>query len=43
MSGYTDDVLTLTGAAEPVVLLPKPFTPRDVRQKIGEALGRTRP
>jgi PAS domain S-box-containing protein len=39
MSGYVDDSLTLSGASEPVTLLPKPFTPRDVRQKIGEALG----
>ena len=39
MSGYMDDSLTLIGASEPVILLPKPFTPRDVRQKIVEALG----
>jgi len=40
MTGYTDDPLTIDGAREPVVLLPKPFTPKDIRQKVELVLRR---
>jgi len=38
MSGYTEDDLNLTGLAQPPVILQKPFTPRDLRRRIREAL-----
>lgn len=38
----TDGAVTLDEPAPPVTLLPKPFTPKDVRQKVDEALGRER-
>jgi len=40
MSGYTDETLSIDGAREPVVLLPKPFTPKDIRQKVELVLRR---
>jgi len=39
MSGYTSDTLNLGSLGEAIMLLPKPFTPRELQQKIGEALG----
>lgn len=43
MTGYTDDPLTIDGAREPVVILPKPFTPKDIRQKVDLVLRRAIP
>jgi signal transduction histidine kinase len=40
MSGYTAEPLTVGGSNQAVALLPKPFTPRDLRQKIRDVLGR---
>ena len=40
MSGYTDETLDLPGMKEPIALLQKPFTPRDLRRRIREALDR---
>jgi two-component system cell cycle sensor histidine kinase/response regulator CckA len=40
MSGYTVEALSVSGITQPVAFLPKPFTPRDLRQKIREVLAR---
>ncbi|MQA31807.1 MAG: PAS domain S-box protein [Luteitalea sp.] len=40
MSGYTVGGLSVSGLAQPLVLLQKPFTPRDLRQKIRDVLAR---
>jgi CheY-like chemotaxis protein len=40
MTGYTDDPLTIDDARQPVILLPKPFTPKDIRQKVDLVLRR---
>ncbi len=40
MSGYTEENLSVTGLAEPICLLQKPFTPRDLRRRIREVLDR---
>ena len=41
MSGYTEETLpTETGIEPPMTLLPKPFTPRDLRQRIRGVLNR---
>jgi CheY-like chemotaxis protein len=40
MSGYTEENLSVSGLAEPISLLQKPFTPRDLRRRIREALDR---
>jgi two-component system cell cycle sensor histidine kinase/response regulator CckA len=40
MSGYTDSVLRLPDTMQPLPLLPKPFTPRELRQKVADVLGR---
>ena len=40
MSGYTEDTLAVSGLDPPVALLQKPFTPRDLRQRIREVLDR---
>jgi two-component system, cell cycle sensor histidine kinase and response regulator CckA len=38
MSGYTDEMLEMAGLPTAVALLPKPFTPKDLRQKVREIL-----
>ncbi len=38
MSGYTDEMLEVAGLPKAVALLPKPFTPKDLRQKVREIL-----
>ena len=40
MSGYTEDTLEVAGHSGPVTLLQKPFTPRELRRRIREALDR---
>jgi two-component system cell cycle sensor histidine kinase/response regulator CckA len=40
MSGYTDETLDVPGLKEPIVLLQKPFTPRELRRRIREVLDR---
>jgi PAS domain S-box-containing protein len=39
MSGFTAEPLRVAGISEPVALLPKPFTPRDLKRKVREVLG----
>jgi PAS domain S-box-containing protein len=41
MSGYTEEILAISGLTEPPVLLQKPFTPRDLRRRIREVLDRS--
>ena len=38
MSGYTPEALGVEGVSQPVAFLPKPFTPRELRDKIAEVL-----
>jgi len=38
MSGYTEELARLAGLAERITLLPKPFTPRELRQKVAAIL-----
>jgi two-component system cell cycle sensor histidine kinase/response regulator CckA len=40
MTGYTEDTLPVSGLAQPVALLQKPFTPRELRRRIREVLDR---
>jgi len=40
MSGYTEETLDVPGLGEPIALLQKPFTPRDLRRRIREVLDR---
>ena len=40
MSGYTDEMLEVAGLPKAVALLPKPFTPKDLRQKVRDVLNR---
>jgi two-component system cell cycle sensor histidine kinase/response regulator CckA len=40
MSGYTEETLTVGGLSEPIALLQKPFTPRELRLRIRERLDR---
>ena len=40
MSGYTEETLAAPGLKEPIALLPKPFTPRELRGRIREVLDR---
>jgi len=40
MSGYTDEILDVPGMKEPIALLQKPFTPRELRRRIREVLDR---
>jgi PAS domain S-box-containing protein len=40
MSGYTEEALAPSGLQPPMTLLLKPFTPRELRQKIADALAR---
>jgi DNA-binding response OmpR family regulator len=40
MSGYTEETLSLSEATTRVSMLQKPFTPRDLRRRIREALDR---
>jgi PAS domain S-box-containing protein len=44
MSGYTEETVPTQGGLEPAMtLLPKPFTPRDLRQRIRAVLDRRSP
>jgi len=43
MSGYTDQQLSIADIPATVSLLPKPFTPRDLRQKVADVLHRPEP
>lgn len=38
MSGYTDEPLSVAAAARPASVLQKPFTPRDLRQRVRDIL-----
>ena len=40
MSGYTEDTLDVPGLKEPIALLQKPFSPRELRRRIREVLDR---
>jgi nitrogen-specific signal transduction histidine kinase/CheY-like chemotaxis protein len=40
MSGYTEETLNLGGAGDPIALLRKPFSPRELQQRIRERLAR---
>ncbi len=40
MSGYTEETLAVPGLKEPIALLRKPFTPRELRRRIRELLDR---
>jgi two-component system, cell cycle sensor histidine kinase and response regulator CckA len=40
MSGYTEETLSVAGTDRVVALLQKPFTPRELRKRIREALDR---
>jgi PAS domain S-box-containing protein len=40
MSGYTEETLTTGPLAEPISLLQKPFTPRELRRRIRDVLDR---
>jgi two-component system, cell cycle sensor histidine kinase and response regulator CckA len=40
MSGYTEETLAVAGSDAVVALLQKPFTPRELRKRIREALDR---
>jgi two-component system cell cycle sensor histidine kinase/response regulator CckA len=39
MSGDSPEKVSVPGISQPVALLPKPFTPGDLRQKVREVLG----
>jgi PAS domain S-box-containing protein len=40
MSGYTEETLDVPGTKEPIALLQKPFSPRELRRRIREVLDR---
>ena len=40
MSGYTEETLAVPGLTEPIALLQKPFTPRELRRRIRDVLDR---
>jgi PAS domain S-box-containing protein len=40
MSGYTEETLDVPGLTEPIALLQKPFTPRELRRRIRDVLDR---
>jgi PAS domain S-box-containing protein len=40
MSGYTEETLTVGAPDDPIALLQKPFSPRELRQRIRERLDR---
>jgi DNA-binding response OmpR family regulator len=39
MSGFTDELPRLAGFDQQITLLPKPFTPRELRERIAQVLG----
>jgi DNA-binding response OmpR family regulator len=40
MSGYTEETLDVPGRKDPIALLQKPFTPRELRRRLREVLDR---
>jgi PAS domain S-box-containing protein len=42
MSGYTEEALSIKGLPEPITMLHKPFTPRELRRRIREILDAAR-
>jgi len=38
MSGYTEQTLDMSALTRPVSLLQKPFTPRELRQRVRDVL-----
>jgi hypothetical protein len=40
MSGYTEETLNVPSPKEPIELLQKPFSPRELRRRIREVLDR---
>jgi hypothetical protein len=40
MSGYTEETLNVPRSKEPIELLQKPFSPRELRRRIREVLDR---
>ena len=40
MSGYTEETLAVPGLKDPIALLQKPFSPRELRRRIREVLDR---
>lgn len=38
MSGFTEDLPRLSGFEDRIVLLPKPFTPKELRERVGQIL-----
>ena len=40
MSGYTEETLSVPGMKEPITLLHKPFTPRELRRRIRDVFDR---
>ena len=38
MSGFTEDLPRLAGFEDQIALLPKPFTPKELRERVGQIL-----